>query len=169
MGFGLKWINFIRACLSSSSISILINGSPTREFSPGRGIRQGDPISPFLCIITAKGLNILAKCEIVNDQFRGICVGHDRIVVSHLQYADDTIFFGEWSKRNAKNISKLLKCFENISGLKVNLKNSNLYGIGVAKNDVEEMARYIKCTAGSTPFTYLGLPIGVISTKAFSW
>ncbi|XP_071725952.1 uncharacterized mitochondrial protein AtMg01250-like [Rutidosis leptorrhynchoides] len=169
MGFGVKWINFIRACLSSSTISILINGSPTKEFSPGRGIRQGDPISPFLFIIAAEGLNILTKCAIANDQFRGICVGHDKIVVSHLQYADDTIFFGEWSKRNTKNISKLLKWFENISGLKVNLKKSNLYGIGVSKKDVEEMDNYIDCSAGSTPFTYLGLPIGTPSTKASTW
>ncbi|XP_071718490.1 uncharacterized protein [Rutidosis leptorrhynchoides] len=103
MGFGLKWINFIRACLSSSSISILIDGPSTMEFSPGRAIHQGDPISRFLFIIAAEGLNILTKRAIVNDQFHFICIGHDKIVVSHLQYADDTIFFGEWSKSNAKN------------------------------------------------------------------
>ncbi|XP_071687637.1 uncharacterized protein [Rutidosis leptorrhynchoides] len=169
LGFGIKWISFIKACLSSSTISILINGSPTREFTPGRGIRQGDPISPFLFIIAAEGLNILVKRAITKNQFRGIRVGHDEIVISHLQYADDTIFFGEWSKRNSKNIAKLLKCFENISGLKVNLKKSSLYGIGVPKPEVEDMAKAIDCSAGSTPFTYLGLPIGVPSTKASSW
>ncbi|XP_071712677.1 uncharacterized protein [Rutidosis leptorrhynchoides] len=121
MGFGPKWITFIQACLSSSSISVLINGSPTAEFSPERGIRQGDPISPFLFIIAAKGLNILAKRSITNDQF---CVY---------------------------------------------LKKSNLYGIGVPYNDVEEMANYIDFSSGSTPFTYLSLPIGVPTTKASSW
>ncbi|XP_071714291.1 uncharacterized protein [Rutidosis leptorrhynchoides] len=54
-------------------------------------------------------------------------------------------------------------------GLKVNLKKGNLYGIGVPQNDIENMANYIDCSTGSTPFTYLGLPIGVPSTKASSW
>ncbi|XP_071708515.1 uncharacterized protein [Rutidosis leptorrhynchoides] len=169
MGFGQKWIKFIQACLTSCSISILINRSLTSEFTPGRGIRQGDPISPFLLIIAAEGLNILAKRAIANDQFWGISVGHDKIVVSHLQYAEVTIFIGEWSKRNAKNVSKLLKCFENISGLEVNLKKSNLFGIGLPKNEVEEMANYVDCSTGTTPFTYLGIPIGVPTTKASSW
>ncbi|XP_071718103.1 uncharacterized protein [Rutidosis leptorrhynchoides] len=169
MGFGSKWISFIRACLYSSSISILINGSPTKEFVPERGIRQGDPISPFLFIIVAEGLNILVKRALSNGHLQGLKIGHDNLVITHLQYADDTIFFGEWNKRNAKYISKLLKCFENISGLKVNFRKSKLYGIGTSTTETEQMARYINCSAGSTPFTYLGLPIGVPTSHASSW
>ncbi|XP_071699700.1 uncharacterized protein [Rutidosis leptorrhynchoides] len=169
MGFGLKWISFIRACLSSSSISVLINGSPTKEFSPGRGIRQGDPISPFLFIIVAEGLNILVKRALANGLLQGLRIGNDNLIITHLQYADDTIFFGEWNKRSAKHISKLLKCFENISGLKVNFRKSKLYGIGTSIAETEQMARYINCSAGSTPFTYLGLPIGVPTSHISSW
>ncbi|XP_071704175.1 uncharacterized protein [Rutidosis leptorrhynchoides] len=169
MGFGLKWIGFIRACLSSSSISVLINGSPTKEFSPKRGIRQGDPISPFLYIIVAEGLNILVKRALANGHLQGLNIEHDNLIITHLQYADDTIFFGEWNKRNAKYISKLLKCFKNILSLKVNFRKSKLYGIGTSMTETEQMAYYIKCSAGSTPFTYLGLPIGVPTSHASSW
>ncbi|XP_071731071.1 uncharacterized protein [Rutidosis leptorrhynchoides] len=169
MGFGSKWISFIRACLSSSSISILINGSPTKEFSLERGIRQGDPISSFLFIIVAEGLNILTKRALANGQLQGQKVGHDNLVVTHLQYADDTIFFREWNKRNEKYISKLLKCFENISDLKVNFCKSKLYGIGTSISETNHMANYINCSAGSTPFTYLGLPIGVPTSHSSSW
>ncbi|XP_071738779.1 uncharacterized protein [Rutidosis leptorrhynchoides] len=169
MGFGNKWISFIRACLSSSSISVLINGSPTDEFYPERGIRQGDPISPFLFIIVAGGLNILTKRVLSCGHLRGINVGNDNISVTHLQYADDTIFFGEWSKRNAKHISKLLKCFEKISRLKVNFQKSKLYGVGVSPQEIEDMANYISCSSGTFPFTYLGLPIGVPSSHPSSW
>ncbi|XP_071719220.1 uncharacterized protein [Rutidosis leptorrhynchoides] len=116
MGFGPKWISFIRACLASSSISVLINGSPTLEFIPERGIRQGDPISSFLFILVAEGLNILTKRALSYGHLHGLKIGRDNVCVTHLQYADDTIFFGEWNKRNAKHISKLLKCFEKISG-----------------------------------------------------
>ncbi|XP_071727386.1 uncharacterized mitochondrial protein AtMg01250-like [Rutidosis leptorrhynchoides] len=169
MGFGLKWIGFIRACLSSLSISVLINGSPTKEFSPERGIRQGDPISPFLFIIVAEGLNILVKRALANGHLQRLKIGHDNLTITHLQYADDTIFFGEWNKRNAKYISKLLKCFENISGLKVNFRKSKLYGIGTSLTETEQMAQYINCSAGSTPFTYLGLPIRVPTSHTSSW
>ncbi|XP_071694765.1 uncharacterized protein [Rutidosis leptorrhynchoides] len=61
MGFGVRWRNWILACLKSTSISILINGSPTSEFNIERGVRQGNPLSPFLFIIAAEGLNLLTK------------------------------------------------------------------------------------------------------------
>ncbi|GJV37659.1 hypothetical protein Tco_1410136 [Tanacetum coccineum] len=65
-----------------------------------------------------------------------VIVGQEKILVSHLQYADDTIFFGEWSKRNAINLIRIMKGFEKVSGLKVNLNKSK------ARNDHE--ARWVK-------------------------
>ncbi|XP_071712515.1 uncharacterized mitochondrial protein AtMg01250-like [Rutidosis leptorrhynchoides] len=98
MHFGKKWINWIRACLSSASISVLVNESPTEEFALDRGICQGDPISPYLFIIVAEGLSALIKSAIDTSLFKGIEVGKDKVLVSHLQYADDTILFGEWKE-----------------------------------------------------------------------
>ena len=83
------------SCLRSTSISILVNGSPTREFSMERGVRQGDPLSPFLFILAAEGLNALIKEAVSKNIFKGIRVGEDRVMVSHLQYTDDTIIFGD--------------------------------------------------------------------------
>ncbi|XP_071708444.1 uncharacterized mitochondrial protein AtMg01250-like [Rutidosis leptorrhynchoides] len=141
MRLGVKWRKWILSCLKSASISILINGSPTREFSFGRGIRQGDPLSPFLFILAVEGLNILTKATIDKGLFKGVEIGSDKVLLSHLQYADDTMFFGEWSRLNERNLINILKCFELASGLKVNFRKSCLYGEGVTYNKIDNLAR----------------------------
>ncbi|XP_071694113.1 uncharacterized protein [Rutidosis leptorrhynchoides] len=169
MGFKEKWRKWIMACLKSASISVLVNGSPTKEFSLERGIRQGDPLSPFLFILAAEGLNIMTKAATEKGCFKGVEVGSDKILVSHLQYADDTIFIGEWSKENVCNLHKLLTCFELASGLKVNFHKSFLYGIGVNEIELHSVATIIGCKVGKFPFTYLGIPTGSKMKKLKDW
>ncbi|XP_071740651.1 uncharacterized protein [Rutidosis leptorrhynchoides] len=94
MGFGVKWRQWILSCLKFASISILVNGSPTLEFKLGRSVRQGDPLSPFLFILAAEGLNALTKIAVSNKLFSGVEIGKDKVCISHLQYADDKIYLG---------------------------------------------------------------------------
>ncbi|XP_071694839.1 uncharacterized protein [Rutidosis leptorrhynchoides] len=169
MGFGSKWRKWILTCFKSASISILVNDSPTNEFNLERGVRQGDPLSPFLFILATEGLNVLAKNAVEKRLFSGVEVGMNKVIISHLQYADDTIFFGVWNDGNIRNLMKLLKCFELTSGLKVNYHKSNLIGIGVDNVEVENVARIFGCKVSSTPFIYLGLPVGGNMKRVESW
>ncbi|GKD03683.1 hypothetical protein Tco_1178657 [Tanacetum coccineum] len=92
--------------------------------------------------------------------YKGITLADDGANISLLQYADDALFIGEWSRLNAKNLILILKCFENASGLKVNLSKSRLFGIGIPINEVHEVASSLGCMHDSLPFMYLGLPVG---------
>lgn len=64
LGFNRKWRSWISVCLHSSSVSVLVNGSPTKEFIMCKGIRQGDPIAPFLFLVVAEGLSGLVSCVV---------------------------------------------------------------------------------------------------------
>lgn len=68
MGCGHKWLHWIKICISTVSFSILINGTPTGFFKAQRGLRQGDPLSPFLFVIVMEGLNNMIKSAKVNGE-----------------------------------------------------------------------------------------------------
>ncbi|GKC44506.1 putative RNA-directed DNA polymerase [Tanacetum coccineum] len=169
MGFGDKWCKWVEACLNSATVSVLVNGSPTNEFIMERGVRQGDPLSPFLFLIAAEGLNVTLNEAVSRGIFKGVKIGHDDIPVSHLQYADDTLVFGEWSLPNAKNLMRIFKCVQNVSGLKINHLKTKIYGVGVRNDEIERLANRIGVSPGFLPFTYLGLPVGVNMKKIVCW
>ncbi|GKE69882.1 reverse transcriptase domain, reverse transcriptase zinc-binding domain protein, partial [Tanacetum coccineum] len=166
MGFGEKWCKWVDICLRSASMSILVNGSPSEEFGLERGVRQGNPLSSFLFILAAEGLNAIVSEAVEKGIFRGVVVGENKVIVSHLQYADDTIFFEEWSKENAKSLMCILEWFEEVSGLRVNYNKSKIYGVGVNDGD---MARWMRYGTREFPFTYLGLPIGENMRRINAW
>ncbi|KAL6554936.1 hypothetical protein OROGR_006194 [Orobanche gracilis] len=149
--------------------SVLVNGSPTREFSLQKGVRQGDPLSSFLFIIAMEGLNLVMKEAVAKGVFKGVAIPGSNTTLSHLFYADDALFLGEWSKGNIKNLSRILKYFYASSGLKVNFNKSKVYGIGVSDREVEEWASPLGCEPASLPFNYLGVPVGANMNLKKNW
>jgi hypothetical protein len=71
LGFHPSWVNWIRICISTPSFSILINGSPFGLFSPSRGLRQGDPLSPFLFILGSEVFSRLLFKEEAAGNLKG--------------------------------------------------------------------------------------------------
>ncbi|KAJ9538095.1 hypothetical protein OSB04_030828 [Centaurea solstitialis] len=109
-----------------------------------------------------------------SNLFKGVRLDSTGEEVSILQFADDAIFVGEWTMDNAMNLmrilkSRILKCFELCSGLRINLSKSSLMGVSVPKEEVQKVARWLNCKEGSIPFTYLGLPVGDNMAKASAW
>jgi len=135
MGFPTLWRKWINECIRTATASVLVNGSPTDEFSMGRGLRQGDPLSPFLFLLAAEGFHLLMASLEVHDLFVGYKVGRsDTTVVSHLQFADDTLILGVKSWANIRSMRAILLLFEALSGLKGNFAKSQLVGVNVASS-----------------------------------
>ncbi|MCH98246.1 RNA-directed DNA polymerase (Reverse transcriptase), partial [Trifolium medium] len=71
MGFSNIWIKWMRACIFNSTMSVLVNGCPRTDFKVEKGLRQGDPLSPFLFLITAEGLSRLVNRAVEVDHYKG--------------------------------------------------------------------------------------------------
>ncbi|GJT49390.1 RNA-directed DNA polymerase, eukaryota [Tanacetum coccineum] len=167
-GFGTKWRGWIKGCLTSSMGSILVNGSPTAEFKFHKGLKQGDPLSPFLFILVMESLHFSFNQVLDAGLFKGVRIDNS-LSLSHLFYADDAVFIGKWDKSNLITLVNMLKCFFLASGLKINIHKSKLMGIGVPQEEVHSAATFIGCATLSTPFNYLGTKIGGCISRSNSW
>ncbi|CAJ2670867.1 unnamed protein product [Trifolium pratense] len=170
MSFPTLWRKWIRECVCTATASVLVNGSPTDEFSLRRGLRQGDPLSPFLFLLAAEGLNVLMEAMVARNLFTGYSIGgQESIRVSHLQFADDTLLLGVRSWANVRALRAVLVLFETMSGLKVNFNKSLLVGVNISDSWLREAASVLCCKVGKIPFLYLGLQIGGDPRRLMFW
>jgi len=169
LNFGAKWRRWIKGCLASAKASVLVNGCPTQEFPMSKGVRQGDPLSPFLFIIAMEGLNVMMKAATDKGVFDGVSISHPNLIVSHLFYADDALFMGDWSRKNISNLARILRLFHVVSGLQVNFNKSRVFGVGVDQGEVEQRAAPLGCKPDVLPFFYLGVPVGEKMNKKSAW
>ncbi|RVX10791.1 LINE-1 retrotransposable element ORF2 protein [Vitis vinifera] len=171
MGFGEKWIGWIRWCISTASFSVLVNGSPTGFFRSSRGLRQGDPLSPYLFVLGMEALSSLINRAVRGGFLSGCRIGGREgvgIQVTHLLFADDTLVFCDDSQEQVTFLSWLLMWFEATSGLRINLNKSEILPVGCVEN-AELLAAELGCKVGSLPSTYLGLPLGASYKSVKVW
>ena len=114
----------------SSSVSMLVNGSPTKEFKPRKGLRQRDPLALFLFLIVAEGLARAIRERIEKDLVESVEIRGRFIKVNMIQYVDDTLFFYKAKAQSVFVIKAILNCFELASGLKGNFQKSKVEGVG---------------------------------------
>ncbi|GJV09846.1 RNA-directed DNA polymerase, eukaryota [Tanacetum coccineum] len=90
-------------------------------------------------------------------------------MISHLFYADDAVFIGEWSQENLNGIMQMLRCFSLLSGLSINIKKSHILGVGIPSSLVNEAASRLGCSVMKVPFKYLGITVGGNTSLVKSW
>nr|GEY37459.1 RNA-directed DNA polymerase, eukaryota [Tanacetum cinerariifolium] len=140
-GFGDKWCKWIHSCLQSSRGSILINGSLPPEFQFFKGLKQRDPLPLFLFILVMESLHPSFQRVVDAGLFLRIKLDSS-MSVSHLFYAEDAIFMGQWNQSNIDTIVGVLKVFHSTSGLRINMKKSKLMGI-VMDADSVDLKEYV--------------------------
>jgi hypothetical protein len=126
-GFDHTWVEWILNLTSSTFFSILVNGVPSCPFSPSRGIRQGDPISPFLFIIMAEGISHSIHATIENKSLTGLPLDGISPPISHNQFVDNTLMMGSPTVKEAHSFLSILQTFCDASGLEFNKGKSHIF------------------------------------------
>ncbi|KAA3456919.1 reverse transcriptase [Gossypium australe] len=159
MGFARSWVELIMKCIKNVSYTVSINGNRGRVFEPSRGLRQGDPLSPFLFLICSEGLSALLRSAKKSGLIKGAKASRKGPEISHLLFADDCMMFGEATEEGAKVLKDILKVYENCSGQCVNFGKSTVFyssNTNMEAKDTVSSLLGVRCS--SSPEKYLGLP-----------
>ncbi|XP_075665270.1 uncharacterized protein LOC142634918 [Castanea sativa] len=127
MGFCQKWVALVSMCIKSVTYSILLNGQPHGLITPSRGLRQGDPFSPYLFLMVTEGLHALLRKAEENGNIKGVslCVAGPR--VSHLLFPDDSLVFCRATIVECVQIQSLLFMYEQASGQSINRGKTSIF------------------------------------------
>jgi hypothetical protein len=159
LGFSARWVSLIMACVSSVRYSIRFNSNTTETFTPTRGIRQGDPLSPYLFLLCAEGLSCMLNHAEERGEIVGVRVCRDASMISHLLFADDSLILMEANGNNAHKLKQILDLYCDSSGQLVSDAKSSVY---FSPNTcVEErivVCEKLNIVTESLNDKYLGLP-----------
>lgn len=127
MGFSARWVAWIMLCVSSVSYSVMVNGDSVGLIFPGRGMRQGDLLFPYLFIICAEGLSALIKKAERTGDLHGVKICRGAPIISHLLFADDSFLFSRATDKEAMAMKNILSDFESAFGQAINLQKSEVF------------------------------------------
>ena len=149
--------SLIMSCVTSFSIYVLFNGGALDPFLPSRGIRQGDPLSPYLFILCMEilGAFIMEKCEA--KLWDPISASRGGVTFSHLFFVDDLVLFAKADGKNCRAIRDVLDTFCNLFGWKVSVEKSRaFFSPNVGSNTKEELCNILEFCSTPNLGKYLG-------------
>ncbi|WCJ24604.1 RNA-directed DNA polymerase (reverse transcriptase) [Euphorbia peplus] len=114
-------------CVSTVSMSFLINGQVVGCLRPERGLRQGDPISPYLFLLCAEGLSARIRKAERENLLHGVKASSNGPHISHLSFADDSLIFGKETSVDVNNLKDMLCEYEKVSGKMINFEKSEMF------------------------------------------
>ncbi|CAA7036129.1 unnamed protein product [Microthlaspi erraticum] len=159
-GLSEKWVKWIMQCVAGPSMSLLWNGEKTESFKPLRGLRQGDPLSPYLFVLCMERLCHLIEQAMDTKQWKPISLSRGGPKLTHICFADDLILFAEASVQQIRVIRRVLERFCQASGQKVSLEKSKIFFSDNVSRELSEVISLESCIQATRELgKYLGMPI----------
>ncbi|KAJ8763443.1 hypothetical protein K2173_002326 [Erythroxylum novogranatense] len=172
LGFSAVWIKWMRICISNISYMISVNGTEVGPIISSRGLRQGDPLSPYLFLIVAEGLSLLLK----DGERRGVIHGCRArlgcLRISHLFFADHSLLFFNGTVSEATQVKHILGIYEAASGQSINYgKSGILFSLCIALDVKQAISTLLGVHLPLGQSHYLGLPslLGRSKKQIFSF
>lgn len=172
LGFCDQFVANVMKCVRSVSYRFKVNGNITETVVPGRGLRQGDPISPYLFLLCAEGFSALLHEAEAKGHITGIKLAPTAPSVNHLLFADDSLLLLEATAESAAAVNAILQAYEEASGQVINReKSSILFSKNCSRRLKESILLAFGLRAEGQGGKYLGLPtyIGLDRAKAFAY
>lgn len=170
LGFDERWITLMMLCVPTVSYFILINGKPIGFIKPTRGIRQGDPLSPFLFLLCTEGLHGLLIQSAMNGDIHGFSLSKRSPSLTHLLFTDDSLLFCRSNSEECQKVLDVIQVYELGSSQQINKGKTIVF---FSKCTNEEWRQLIKNTLGVVEIRnyekYLGLPSLVGRNKKASF
>ncbi|VFQ79646.1 unnamed protein product [Cuscuta campestris] len=149
-GFSHRFIRLVMNSIKHSVVSTLINGNPSKSFNPKRGVRQGDPLSPYIFIIAMEGLTRSLNHLHNSGQIRKYNTGRIQ-TVNHLTFADDVLIFTNGSLPNLKKLRSFLTTFEEATSLHLNHAKSQILSPKPSSNHNKRQANCLGMKVAPLP------------------
>lgn len=149
------FIGWIEQCITTPSFSIAVNGSVSGFFHSAKGLRQGDPLSPYLFVLAMEVLSRLLSYNF-NAGYIAYRPRTEELEISHLMFADDIMIFFDGGESSLHGITEVLEAFSSWSGLQMNQAKTQLFSSGMSQKECLAISRF-RFTNGSLPIRYLGL------------
>ncbi|KAL0295091.1 UNVERIFIED_CONTAM: hypothetical protein Scaly_3110300, partial [Sesamum calycinum] len=157
--FPHQFITLIEQCVSTATFSVSLNGSIHGFFKSGRGLRQGDPMSPYLFVLAMEIWNSLLRFRVRNAaefQYHWKC---KELGLTNLCFADDVLLFCKAQLSSIKVLTDTLTEFATLSGLQVNPAKSQIILSSSVQQERHQILAYLGFQEGSLPIRYLGIPL----------
>ncbi|KAK0605809.1 hypothetical protein LWI29_030956 [Acer saccharum] len=159
LGFSKKWILMIMNCVSTVSFSFVINGNVCGSVNSSRGLRQGDPLSPYLFLLCAEGLSNVINSAVHDSELSGFHCRRSCPNISHLFFADDNLFFSKATDHGCITIHQILDSYEKALGQVINYEKSAMcFSNSIQWAEGDRLVRIVGVGHVRCHERYLGLP-----------
>ncbi|KAL0288754.1 UNVERIFIED_CONTAM: putative mitochondrial protein [Sesamum angustifolium] len=166
LGFDHRFVRLIMSCVTTVSYSFLLNGSEFGSLSPSRGLRQGDPLSPYLFLLCTEAFSSLIQNAEQAGDIKGISICKRAPSISHLLFADDTQIYCQATHSSIIFVKNILETYAKASGQMINYNKSSMV---LSKNSTDTLKDTLPMLLGlqreDQQERYLGLPSVVGRSK----